>query len=171
MTRLTTICSCLLTLALLSGCAHLRNRGADLRDVVTLSVERGNIGASVRAGPIPAGLSFSRGEGFALCTDGSGIYWYTDYNVLFLFAHRSFHPEDTRGDKAYEQEMLIIPIPGLDECLTSSEYEGPWQTHTQVEASLGLYFGLRAGLNAGELLDFLLGWVDLDPCQDDEVFE
>lgn len=159
------------TLALLSGCAHLRNRAADLRDVVTLSVETGNVGASVRAGPIPAGVSFSEGEGLGLRSGCAGVYRYSDYNSFIFFVHRSFDPDDSRGDKAYEQTLLILPIPGIDECLTSSEYDGPWQTHTQIEASLGLYFGLRAGLNVGELLDFLFGWVGLDLCRDDEVFD
>ena len=154
-----------------SGCAYLHNRGNDLRDVLTLSVETGNIGASVRAGPIPAGISFSEGEGLGLRSGCAGVYSYSDYNSLIFFVHRSFEPGDTRGDKAYEQTLLILPVPGLDESLMSSEYDGPWQTHTQIDASLGLYFGLRAGFNVGEFLDFIFGWVGLDLCRDDEVFE
>lgn len=46
----------------------------------------------------------------------------------------------------------------------------PSQFLWQVEIFVGLYGGVRAGLNLAEALDFLLGWVGIDILKDDIDF-
>ncbi|MCE9597228.1 MAG: hypothetical protein K8S54_04600 [Spirochaetia bacterium] len=47
----------------------------------------------------------------------------------------------------------------------------PASYYTQVDFNIALYFGLRVGLNPGELIDLILGWTTLDIFKDDEPFE
>ncbi len=53
----------------------------------------------------------------------------------------------------------------------SSDFLAPLSYYTDIQLSIGLYFGLRIGLNPGELLDFLLGWTTLDFMGDDGPYD
>lgn len=43
----------------------------------------------------------------------------------------------------------------------------PWHYYTQVDVAIAVGYGVRIGVNPGELLDFLLGWAGLDIFGDD----
>ncbi|MBL8021876.1 MAG: hypothetical protein JNM27_19535 [Leptospirales bacterium] len=47
----------------------------------------------------------------------------------------------------------------------------PASYYTQIDLNLALYFGIRVGLNPGELIDAILGWTTIDIFSDDEPFE
>ncbi|MBX7056961.1 MAG: hypothetical protein K1X75_02770 [Leptospirales bacterium] len=51
------------------------------------------------------------------------------------------------------------------------EVFAPGSYFTQLDLSLGVYFGLRIGFNPGELLDLLLGFLNFDPMDDDAPYE
>jgi hypothetical protein len=42
-----------------------------------------------------------------------------------------------------------------------------WYYYTQIEAALGVGGTIRIGMNAGEIMDFLFGWVGVDIMHDD----
>ena len=43
----------------------------------------------------------------------------------------------------------------------------PIHHQTSIELSAGLYYGVKIGINIGELFDWLLGWAGADPFDDD----
>ena len=171
MKKTNAIAMVVLALPFWSGCAYLQNRGADLADIVTASVETGSYGVSAQAGPIPAGFSLSEGEGCGLRFGCVGAYDYEDYTSVIGFTSREFEPDDSRGDKAYHVYCFPFLSMLTGEAVSGeTDFDIPWQYLTQVEAGVGLFFGLRLGLNLGEALDFVLGWTGFDICSDDDVF-
>jgi hypothetical protein len=61
---------------------------------------------------------------------------------------------------AYKKRSLFRSTSGL----------APAYYYTQIELSVGLFGGLRIGLNPGELIDALAGIFTFDPFSDDEPF-
>ena len=69
-----TLIAVLLVVAAFSqtGCSYLKDRGRDLADILTLSVEDGNVGATVQTFGAPSGaFTSNRGGGVALRTSSS----------------------------------------------------------------------------------------------------
>jgi hypothetical protein len=63
-----------------------------------------------------------------------------------------------------------IPIQQNRRLLYNRKELAPFYYYTQLEITLGLYGGLKLGLNAGELIDFLLGFFGVDFMNDDAPY-
>ncbi|MFC1452114.1 hypothetical protein ACFLSJ_02065 [Verrucomicrobiota bacterium] len=84
---------------------------------------------------------------------------YTAWGDLFgseVFGHGRWSSSSERGKNVAAQSPLPVLALGM---------YPPY--YTQVEAAAGLCFSLRLGFNAGELLDFVLGWLLIDLYTDD----
>lgn len=141
-----------------SGCAYLGHRGRDFTDMFTLAVEKQNRSGDVRI-LFPLGFSFSEGKGFGLREGYWGSYEYTEKTAImplfFPGFELDFSPKNDFRKKAY--------------LVRSDENDDPefWSQCFSVQASIGIHYGLRAGLNVDEVLDFVLGWTTLDILGDD----
>jgi len=151
----------------LSSCAYLRNRGNDLVDVVTLSGERNYYGAAVQAGPT-IGLSFGGGKGYGLRSGVRGAYEYGEGNILLLgFKGLEIEPTRDLRNKSYIHGSYK-DVFGDGKFKNSDKFnEGSKVSWYQLEVAAGLYFGIRAGINLGELADFLCGLTTFDFLKDD----
>lgn len=182
--------SLLLTLAV-TGCSSLSgyfvDRGRDAADVLTISAGIGAIG-QIRLGPLPVGIldmsdaiGLRYGETFCrapncdkpdehdvtLATvpaapialfgaigggwDGVSMIWTGYFERLdsYRMYENNFPLSATQRLRKKGTELLSAP-----NCF-------------QVEGVIGLGVTLRVGVNAGELLDFVLGWSTLDIFKDD----
>lgn len=82
-----------------------------------------------------------------------------------------------RGKRYYSPGVcpfIFLPQTGQEMPGKSNPYLGrlddssyPYHFLTQVELAVGLGLTIRVGVNPGEMLDFLLGWVGLDLYSDD----
>lgn len=129
----------------------------------TFAVEEKTLSCDVRA-LVPVGFSVANGEGYGLREGYMGSYDFTEhviiipYPIVGGFWRLEFSPERDDRNKRYE-----LALEGLD-------YKGDyqvWREGLNVQASFGLYYGLRAGINLPETLDFLLGWATVDIMVDD----
>lgn len=172
----------LLTAALcIGGCAsggYVGNRLNDAADIATITLGTG-AGAKARVGPIQlaliknsdlvglrAGQVFCNGNDL-LANDELYVlpfplpatrtdHWYVLPYGIESFSHESDSLSHMRGKDVAAQS----PFPGIAIGRGSAFY-------SQVEVAGGLGLTIRLGLNPGELLDFLLGFVFLDIYQDD----
>ena len=143
-----------------SGCAapsYLTDRTNDLADIVTCSIGTG-AGAKVRVGPLNLGVpaSYSKDK-FGLSNGYIGVkeenldFW------ILLFGFQSVNITQDRG-KGYFLGTISPEGPA---------FEGGVEQFTQIEAMVGLGGTLRLGVNPGELLDFIFGWLCFDIYDDD----
>jgi hypothetical protein len=155
------VASSLVACACFSGCAYFGDRGRDLADVVTVSVEDHKYGCSALV-ILPLGLEYANGHGYGLRDGYAGAYQYSENVLTFGYAalwYARFQPDmDTRG-KSYSSTSSPHPNPPVDK---------PFLYCGTVGASIGLYYGIRVGVNWLELTDFLLGWTTCDVLLDDE---
>ena len=78
-----------------------------------------------------------------------------------LFGEEGFsHGLTGVSNKRNKSALAKSPAPIVTIGATAPHY-------TQVEVVAGLLFSVRAGVNPGELLDFLLGWAGIDIYGDD----
>ena len=175
---------------LISGCAssgYLSDRGNDLLDVLTFSIPAG-FGAKARVGPFHTGLNATFGDmGFR-----SGALEY-DTRIchgtgqeFFCIGNESFSPSEVYWGnerrcqmKRYDTGNSYFPFftPFLDvyDSNTAKHRDRNYSfinmiSHpyaTQVETQASLLWGIRIGLNIGELFDFILGWSTIDIYNDD----
>lgn len=178
----------LVALVLLSGCAspraYLTDRGHDALDVLTCAVGLG-AGAKVRAGPLHAGLLMSRD--FAGLRGGQMGWWGSDGGgeldpflipcSIFGFGCEMFSLDsvcDAGRGKEYDA-LSYVPFfytyLKLEEERTSAIWRREWPQYTELEGVIGLGPTLRLGINPGELLDFLIGWIGFDIYNDDVATE
>jgi hypothetical protein len=158
----------ILLLAPLSGCAYLQDRGRDAADIVTVAAESRTVNASFQFGEAVLGAGLAKGQGFGLRSGVFGSYTTKEANLILL-GGKSLVPSEQSLDrgKGYECAYLWMPwFDDDDEFFCSYEY-GEWYNHFQIEATVGLGAGVRAGFNPAELVDFILGWTTLDICKDD----
>jgi hypothetical protein len=172
MNKLIQMVALLLFIAMMTGCAspYLINRGRDAADVFTATVGYG-VGAKARVGPVQAALFANRdmaglraGSGF-LGNDHSGevyapipISYKSDWGVNCggeWFSSLEFVEERRKKDI-----FAISRFP----LLVFAEHP---HFYTQAEIAVGLGPSIRLGFNAGELLDFILGWTTIDIFKDD----
>lgn len=151
--------ACLAVLLSHSGCAYLNHRARDASDILTLSGETNTYGASIQVLPIQLGVGYGRGQGYGLRSGAMGPYEFEDRHLLVV-GEKKFDPEEERGQKAYDLSYIAGAT------LLDSKPQ-PWQRFLQIEAALGFGVGVRAGLNIGELLDFLIGLTTVDIAHDD----
>ncbi len=207
---------------------YMRNRGRDAMDVFTLEVETQSYGASVRAGPVKAGLQYKSADGFEAGLRGGdlGVHHGSEFTILFFGAdwfQKAAPPETAESAAALPSESpsetapaeteapgpssAQTPAPEIAADADSASTDPPLTTlrdkefrarspfgttvplykkrsvfkkkggfapatyYTQVEVTVGLYFGIKVGFNPGELIDALLGWTTFDLFGDDEPFE
>lgn len=151
----------------LHGCTYLQHRGRDLRDVVTISVEKNSYGASAQLIGPTLGLGFSEGDGYGLRSGAVGKYKHTELNIIIIGYKEMKLKPDPRA-KSYADWSLWDPFK-KDKLpvATEEEKEGSRASWFKTEAAIGLYYGLRVGFNYGEFLDFILGFTTLDILKDD----
>lgn len=177
-----------------SGKAYFSARGRDAADIVTLSLGVGG-GAKARVGPLHAGLFFAADlygvrngcvlTGGQMCPGGPGglevdsllIPMSRDelpglFPVIFgmeAFPDRGLPSGEGDGFGAAVSMLPFISIPcPIDKGIpvhsaTAAKYL------TQIEVAGGLCGTVRLGFNAGELLDFVLGWTTVDIFRDDRA--
>jgi hypothetical protein len=176
----------------LTGCAsprgYLVDRGRDAADIFTATVGIGG-GVQMKVGPFPCGVltttdvaGIRYGDSFwhSPRLDGepeevSGMAAYLlacalyglmgggvpeEYLSPMLSYHNRFPLNETqllrkKGAKYIDADSSCQPPP----------LDAPMWYH--VEAVLGLGLVFRAGVNVGELLDFGLGWAEVDVLGDD----
>lgn len=163
----------------LAGCSgYWRDRWNDAKDPFTLTVEE-SVGVKAGVGPVRLALFRSTSAfGFR----GGAPTWAGDEPVVYHRGQRmhdawigpfgtdEWEPTDAealaRGKfwRADQASLWWFPAVDVAPARRSPSYV-PW--FTDIEAAVGLGVGLRVGLNPGELLDFVLGFVGLDMFDDD----
>jgi hypothetical protein len=147
---------------------------------------QGGLLVSEDLGGIRAGERFGRFYSFSDYDSSkgagarSGLIFPDLNNMTFNFLLLGFDAFDGRQGRAPEasirdrhkgiQGALIGPlwIPGQWIDNKSDEPAWPFIAQwTQLEATVGLWWSMRVGVNPGEMLDFLLGWATLDLYGDD----
>ena len=171
------------TALLQQGCASVywADRWNDTKDVVTCAVGLG-LGAKARVGPLQLPLIVQSdyagvrcGEGFASpmrddfwtyvseaghVVEGPIPVYLSDYDTLYS-GYELFDPgglSDVRHKRVRSQGMGPATFDGDEKNVGF---------YTQVEATLGIVFSVRLGVNPGELADALLGLATVDLFSDD----
>jgi len=156
----------------ITGCSYLKSRGRDFTDIITLSGENVCANVSCQIAVLPFGAGWAEGKGFGSRTGHLGTYEYREINVL-TYTDRTFGPEDLPRGKAYKMEgfWFIIPLYYINIMPSFIRHKGSLGSQCQIEVAAGLGAGLRAGVNPGEALDFLLGFFTVDIFKDDFPLE
>ncbi len=172
-----------------TGCTtgYWLDRGRDAADIFTLTAGYG-AGGKARVGPIRAGLfvnsdrvglrggavgmGISKGEGRFVMSSR------TEEVELTYTSAESFAPGDWEVPRKRGKQFVamgIFTISGSASKPIEKDFlsvkKTAWQQHlpyyTNLEVAAGLGVSVRAGVNPGEFLDFLLGWFGLDIFKDD----
>jgi len=163
----------LLGLAITStGCAtpYMTDRKRDAADIFTLTFGFG-AGAKAKIGPAQTGLLAEMGNhglrGGTFVASCSSLPGEIDFNFLGAGMEAfSGYPEwITVRDRHKDicSETHLIPI-----SFWPSDGQDPYPSQlTQIEIVAGAIITMRAGFNPGELLDFILGWFNIDIYNDD----
>lgn len=171
---------CLLALVTLSGCAssgaYFSDRGRDAMDVFTVTVGVG-VGVKARVGPIQEGLLLQ--QDLIGMRGGTLLSGYdSDLNLDFLLplplipvvSWSSSGLSSISGCESFLNERISPRRKEVDAVaswfLAIPERKNP-AFYTQIDVVIGLGPSLRLGFNPGELLDFFLGWFNLDIYDDD----
>lgn len=180
------ICAFCILMLVGGGCAspgYFAARWHDASDVFTVAVGVG-IGAKIRVGPVAPALIVShdlaglRAGAFFLGNDNP---LESDVAAPFPIALRSWDTKVSFGHDVFSmqkfnqaterpQESIVVrrnkdivitnPLP----CLALGKHACDY---TQIEAAVGFGGSFRVGFNAGELIDFILGWTMIDIYRDD----
>lgn len=175
----------------LTGCATTRNyfanRGHDAADIFTLSLGKGG-GATVRAGPIHAGLfagtdrvGLRGGELWTQWSEKPPV-WIVDPLILLPGGDGiCFYEDDfSAGSEARQKNYIgrgvcpFVAIPAIPEGNSYNQFRFDADRKrflTQIDASAGLYYTIHAGVDFAEVLDFILGWTTLDIMGDDLLWK
>lgn len=168
-----------LSLVMICGCAstkaYFSNRGNDAIDIVTLTGGGEGIGVQGRAGPIHLGLLLERISGRTLGHEvgirGGEVGKSSEANhvSILFFMDEDFEPAGGRGARGKWYHCVGAPLISwpLDTVEDRFRLFNPY--YTQIEATAGFLRFVRVGVNAGEALDFLLGWFCIDMFNDDIV--
>lgn len=171
-----------------SSGAYLTDRARDAADVLTLQVGYG-VGAKARVGPVQAGLLADVGGvglrgGAAL---GIRDFWPAGYDgpAKFEFDGLVVGVETFSGDTTSNERgkasmtlhalvtipMGLLPFPASCRRELWEErmhiWSEPWPYYLAAEVAGGAGVTFRVGFNAGELVDFVVGWTTLDLFGDD----
>lgn len=206
------LAACFLLFFCACSSPYLKNRGRDTLDIVTLEVQTRSYGASMRAGPLKAGLNYQSSAGSSAGLRGGDAGTHHGEEVTFFFAGRDVFGKAPPAAAPAEDSKTEPPVPESESTAPAVEpapaadvdpllenrgktfaafspfgttlpaYRkrsvfktkggfAPAYYYTQLEISLGLFLGLRIGINPGELVDALAGIFTLDPLSDDEPFK
>ena len=179
---------------LLSGCAsdYWGHRYRDALDIVTATTGSGYGGAKIRCGPIGTGVFHEfpeyglRGGDFISpdkMVKGDKLP-NGDYQLLVLGGEDFYGTtQNIARAKSFEAVMraginiplaLVRPnvpretIAEVQQCSVANIRTSPIAYLTQIELALGFVKTIRLGLNFGEALDFVLGFITIDILQDDQ---
>ncbi len=142
-----------------TGCVYLGHRGRDFSDIVTLAGETQTITCVARV-MFPLGVSLGKGDGFGLREGYIGSYEYTEIVLMLPPISNNFALEFIPEDD-YRRKTYGVGSPGREENVF-------WAQWLSVQLSVGFYYGVRAGVNLAEVIDFMLGWTTLDLLEDDK---
>lgn len=163
----------LLMLLSISGCArdgYLQKRAHDAADIFTLTVGAG-AGAKARIGPFHAGL-FGNMD-MAGLRGGTVASKISLDDPLGMEGEVSFFSIDvvdgdtTRGKNYCGVGGPLLSLPNDSVMSTTQLNSRHIPYFTQIEVAAGLGPTLRAGFNPGELVDFIVGWFNVDLFDDD----
>ena len=157
-----------------AGCsspAFLAARGRDLADVFTFTLGTG-AGAKARVGPIQA-AAFENSDLIGLragqfLVNGNGLAFNDEtYAPLPMWDSGWFC-----GNESFNHGVGSVSTQRSKEVIAGSPFPlfvrgrgAPF--YSQIEVAGGLGFTVRLGVNAGEFLDFILGWLKVDIYGDD----
>lgn len=182
----------ILNLHCISIDSYLKNRKNDVIDVPVVGLEKNIYGVSAWVWCFGGGLQYAKngvGVGFRSGSvgqyktggRGSSIYISTQENSNLTLNHgnsfvvlnsNSHLPNDgeKRSDKKAFSKFntnLIFPLGATK--TSTGEIDGKWcDSPISFELSLGIYYGVRIGMNFTELIDFLFGTFTFDLMDDDE---
>ena len=169
-----------------AGCGYLSDRGRDVADVFTLTIG-GGLGGTARVGPVHTGLFLGadvagvrgggvdaiEGESVDLLLGFPGPEgWYFASDEFAVASDDSIVRDRAKKyDAMGVCPFIMVPSdPGQGPPrYVVPNYHGkyPYYYWTQMEVIFGLGVSVRAGLNPGEVVDFVLGWFCIDIYTDD----
>jgi hypothetical protein len=161
---------CLLVFNCSTFSTYLENRALDTADIFTLSVERKIAGVNIKYCISNLGLQSAKyGKGYGLRAGSIGAYstgaareYYNSGNSFILLNSVHHHPSRTNVRNNISKSFNESNTFGLG----IFDWNG-YNSFTQCEFSIGLYYGLRVGFNLAEMGDWLLGWFTIDFLNDD----
>lgn len=162
------------------------DRGRDAADIFTATGGVG-AGAKARLGPLQAGLLVQQDKwglrggrvgSFKCVTHEPSAPVRNDSMdfVLLLVSLENFeldqlHRHETTTEARRKEFSAVgvcpISIAGMQPDLGFNPYQPCPYYYTQMELVIGCGPSLRLGVNPGELLDFILGWMTIDMFNDD----
>lgn len=157
---------------LVFGCASFKaywvDRGRDALDPFSLGVDVG-LGASVQAGPLMTGL-IGAGGGWGLQYGTIGPYDHFEFQLIVvgLKVTEGGLPDRPKCDNGGQIFLLSQTHSTFNGMFGGEAVSPPTpQNLGNIEVHLALGLGVRAGISLFEAVDFLGGWVGLDPMGDD----
>ncbi|NCC49630.1 MAG: hypothetical protein EOM20_00295 [Spartobacteria bacterium] len=165
--------------ALCAGCAttgYLGDRMRDAGDMATMTVGMG-AGAKGRVGPVQVGLVVNR-DLAGVRAGTVSIPWSLDTDfLLFPLYGFGFEWMETTNQVVIARHKCVNtskPLPFLSLVDTGEKFEHEWSFsrehlhyYTGIDIVIGLGGTLRFGINPGEIIDFILGWMTIDIFNDD----
>ena len=154
---------------------YLIDRWRDASDIVTVAAGKG-YGAKIRTGPVHVGAFFNRdrmglrgGESHREWSSKKALPSTFDFDMTFISGER-FDPE--RFVRARNRHKCFVASGAMALSFSKGIEGEDWSVgdasyYTQAEVAAGLWWTLRLGINPGEALDFLLGWLRIDLFDDD----
>ena len=162
---------CLISIlcATFAGPGYLGNRMRDAADVFTATVGAG-LGAKTRVGPAQLGILLAS-DMWGLRGGQYGNLWINGRKTQNDDWLAPWPPDRVFGEEhaLYDEEIpnrrgkgfhAKSPLPVIGLAPNPAYY-------TQMEVVIGVGVSVRLGFNPGELLDFLLGWANIDIYGDD----
>jgi len=155
----------------MTGCAtsYMMDRRDDAADIFTCTVGKGVGGVKTRLGPLGIGLLDNReimglrsGEFITPCDNPKAQDQF--YLLLLSGEESKIGIERNKSYRAFYVLGVPLPVTPLP-FAAANRY--PACYFTQFDLTVGLGRSLTLGINPGEFIDFLLGWVGLDMYGDD----
>lgn len=189
-----------LAIVMTGACAHpyMKDRTNDLADIVTASVGVG-VGHQVRVGPVIIGLLLTTGDcrdwryGRIYRHSRSLFVFVDERNERYgMERGKDYNAAGGWGPNALFTWACDLPfLMSIDKISEELKYKtfydnkklrpprNPYKMrhpvfhsyYSQIEACAGFLGTVRLGINPGEFLDFLLGWVGVDFFDDDVEME
>ncbi|HQM21498.1 MAG TPA: hypothetical protein PLE36_12810 [Deltaproteobacteria bacterium] len=164
--RFTKLFFCLF-IFLISGCASQHSRSGEFKDVFDVSIQKG-IGANLHASIFGFGLSYNE---TVLGVEDGCLYSYGDINdvkpyefgFLLINAHANVSKQAADRHKQYGAWKLLGLYPSGPD--GRAKFSKPYFTKFTVSVTAG--YGVKLGINPGELLDLFLSFVNLSLYDDD----
>lgn len=169
---------------------YVYSRSLDFSDSFTLGVEKNNFGAGIWIYCFGGGLQLNESaKGFGIRNGHYGLYraggvgeinlsqrgsgtvsnrMGNSYIYLNSNQHRPLYPDFKRSRKKTIDASNVLALLFFTDGKTSSGNKH-CDSPVYTEATLGLYLGVRVGVNFSEFLDFLIGFSTYDFMDDDLV--